>query len=100
MRLSAVGRLLPVGLAVVAVAAAGCGSSGKTHTVSTPSGSRTTTVKTNGSTVAKKSTATKTTASGTVYKAGEFCTASKESTYTAHGFKCVKVNGQYRLEKG
>jgi hypothetical protein len=44
-------------------------------------------VKTNGSTT-------------TVYHSGEFCTLKKEATYRAHGFKCVKTKGTYRLEKG
>jgi hypothetical protein len=68
-------------VAVLAIAAAGCGSSSKS------SRSHTTTVKTNGSTT-------------TVYHSGEFCTLKKEATYRAHGFKCVKTKGTYRLEKG
>lgn len=89
MRYSALPRVLSVLLAAFAIAAAGCGSSSKsstTHTTVTPKGSHTTTVTKNGSKT-------------TVYHSGEFCTLKKEPTYTAHGFKCVKVKGTYRLEK-
>jgi hypothetical protein len=65
----------------------GCGSSSKTTTTSTPRGKLTTTTKTSASTTS-------------VYRTGEFCTVKKSATYQAHGFKCVKVNGAYRLEKG
>jgi hypothetical protein len=78
--------VLTVLLAAIAIGAAGCGSSSKTSTTSTPRGSRTTTVKTSGTTTA-------------VYHAGEFCTVNKAAVYRAQGLKCVKVKGTYRLEK-
>jgi ABC-type glycerol-3-phosphate transport system substrate-binding protein len=79
LRYSGAGRLFAVLLAVLAIGAAGCGSSKKSTT--------------------SNSTAKPTATTKTTYHAGEFCSVKKATVYKAQGLKCVKVKGNYRLEK-
>jgi len=101
VRLRGVSLILVVVLATLSIGLAGCGSSKSTTT-----SKHSTAKKAAGAGAAalaihhhhKKVQQKKAAAAGN-YKAGEFCSPKKASTYKAAGFKCGKVKGSYRLEK-
>jgi len=96
MRLRGVSLILAVCLAVTAIAVAGCGSSKKHSTAKKAAVAA-------GVALAihhhEKVKHEKQAAAAAGYRAGEFCSKSKESTYKSAGFKCEKEHGTYRLVK-